>query len=203
VTARREIDSHGVTRQRFLVRSVFAVAAVTGLDAVAPFVTRSLAATGGGDTEALSFMITMEHLQEDFYARALVLPLTAQHRALVEELRVQEGQHLDALKGAVRTLGAVPPRKPRFQIPAHEDEASFLRLAQALEDLGVSAYNGVVAAIESREILAQTATIVQVEARHAAAVRLARGQRPAPDAFDAALERSQAIENLRPLIRPG
>jgi hypothetical protein len=190
-----------MTRGRFLLRAAIAVAGASGTGAVGPFVSRSLAAEGGGDADALSFMITVEHLQNDFYERALAVGLPITHRPLIEELHLQEGQHLRALVKAVRTLGAEPPRKPVFQLPAHEDEASFLRLAQALEDLGVSAYNGVVAAIESREILAQAATIVQVEARHAAAVRLARGVRPAPDAFDAALERSQAVRNLRPLIR--
>jgi ferritin-like protein len=202
VRAPRQTDS-GVTRGGFLLKGVLALAAAGGAGAVGPFVARSLAATGRADAEGLSFMITMEYLQADFYAGALILPLTIEHRALVEQLRLQEGQHLGALNGAVRTLGGDPPSKPRFRLPDHEDEASFLRLAQALEDLGVSAYNGVVAALESREILAQTATIVQVEARHAAAVRLARGQRPSPDAFDAPLQRSQAIANLRPLMRPG
>jgi rubrerythrin len=202
VTPLRQTDRDGMSRLTFLVRGCAAVAGAAGAGAVGPFVTRSLAASGRGDVETLSFMLTVERLQQDFYARALMVPLIAEHRALVEELHQQEGQHADALSRALRTLGAVPPDRPVFRLPAHENAASFLRLAQALEDLGVSAYNGAVAAIESPEILAQAATIVQVEARHAAAVRLARGHRPAPDAFDAAIGRSQAVANLRPLVRP-
>lgn len=191
--------SQGLTRSQLLVRATLATASAAGAGAVGPFVTRVLAADEGGDLDVLSFALTLEHLQTDLYVHGLKLTLTEQPRALVEELRQQEAQHVEALEAAVRKLGGVPPAKPRFVIPAH-DEPSFLRLAQALEDLGVSAYNGAVAAIVSPEIRAAAATVVQVEARHAAAVRLARGQRPAPDAFDGALERSQAIATLRPLL---
>jgi rubrerythrin len=196
------IDVEGSTRASFLGRAALAAASAWGVGAVAPFVSRALAKSPEGDLEALSFALMLEHLQSDFYSHALALPLSAEVLPLVQELREQEAQHVEALQAAVRRLGAALPRKPRFTFPSH-DEKSFLRLAQALEDVGVSAYNGAVAALDSREIVAAAATIVQVEARHAAAIRLARGQRPAPDAFDAALDRSQAVVTLRPLVERG
>ena len=58
---------------------------------------------------------------------------------------------------------------------AFADEKSFLKTAQTFEDLGVSAYNGAAPAIESKEVLAAAGGIVQVEARHAAAIRSLRG----------------------------
>jgi rubrerythrin len=189
-----------LTRSQLLLRAALAAASAAGAGAVGPVVARALAKDDSADLDVLSFALTLEHLQSDLYIHGAKLALSPQGRTLVEELGQQEDQHVAALEAAVRKLGGVPPAKPRFVIPAH-DEPTFLRLAQALEDLGVSAYNGAVAAIASPEILAAAATIVQVEARHAAAVRLARAQRPAPDAFDAALDRSQAIQNLRPLLR--
>lgn len=192
--------SDGLTRSQLVLRAVLAAASAAGAGAVGPVVSRALAAADEGDAGILSFALTLEHLQSDLYVHGSKLALSDKPRALVEELGRQEAQHVKALEAAVRKLGAVPPAKPRFVIPAH-DEPTFLRLAQALEDLGVSAYNGAVALIASPEILAAAATVVQVEARHAAAMRLARGQRPAPDAFDAAVERSQAIANVRPLLR--
>jgi len=189
-----------LTRSELLLRGALATASAAGAGAVGPFVSRALAKDDSSDLDVLSFALTLEHLQSDLYVHGAKLALSDEPRTLVAELGEQEAQHVKALEAAVRKLGGVPPAKPRFVIPAH-DEATFLRLAQALEDLGVSAYNGAVAAIASPEILAAAATVAQVEARHAAAVRLARGHQPAPDAFDAALERSQAIANLRPLLR--
>jgi rubrerythrin len=191
--------SSSLTRSQLLLRAALAAASAAGAGAAGPLVSRALA-KGNGDLDVLTFALTLEHLQSDLYVHGAKLVLTDPTRALVEELGEQEGQHVKALEAAVRKLGGAPPTKPRFVIPAH-DEPTFLRLAQALEDLGVSAYNGAVAAIASPEILAAAATIAQVEARHAAAVRIARGQRPSPDAFDAAVEQSQALANLRPLVQ--
>jgi rubrerythrin len=188
-----------LTRSQLLLRTALAAVSAAGAGAAGPLVGRALA-KGDGDLDVLSFALTLEHLQSDLYVHGAKLVLTDPTRMLVQELGEQEAQHVKALEAAVRKLGGAPPAKPRFVIPAH-DEPTFLRLAQALEDLGVSAYNGAVASIASPEILAAAATIVQVEARHAAGVRIARGQRPSPDAFDAALEQSQALANLRPLVR--
>lgn len=192
--------SERLTRSQLLLRAVLAAASTAGASAAGPVVARALAKGDGEDLDVLLFGLTLEHLHSDLYVHGAKLALSPQAQALVQELGQQEDQHVVALEAAVRKLGGVVPAKPRFVIPAH-DEPTFLRLAQALEDLGVSAYNGAVGSIVSPAILAQAATIVQVEARHAAAWRLARGQRPAPDAFDAALDRSQAIQNLKPLLR--
>jgi hypothetical protein len=48
------------------------------------------------------------------------------------------------------------------------------------EDTGVSAYNGAAPAIKSKDLLATAGAIVQVEARHAAAIRLQNSAPPAP-----------------------
>ena len=50
-------------------------------------------------------------------------------------------------------------------------QKDFEKLAITLEDTGVSAYNGAAPMIKSTEVLAAAGSIVQVEARHAAALR--------------------------------
>jgi hypothetical protein len=41
---------------------------------------------------------------------------------------------------------------------------------------------------------------VQVEARHAAAIRLLRGEAPAPEAFDRTLDKGAVLKAVKPLI---
>jgi hypothetical protein len=76
-------------------------------------------------------------------------------------------------------------------------EWRFLTLAQTLEDTGVSAYNGAAPRIRSGEVLAAAGGI---EARHAALIRLARGEDPAPAAFDAALDQQNVLDAVKPFI---
>ena len=80
------------------------------------------------------------------------------------------------------------------------DLASFLELAQTLEDTGVSAYNGAAPAIESKEVLGAAGSIVQIEARHAAAIRFVNKVSTAPDAFDEALEMQAVLDAVKPFI---
>lgn len=56
-------------------------------------------------------------------------------------------------------------------------------------------------AIKSKELLATAGSIVQVEARHAARVRLARNQPPAPNAFDPTLTQRQVLKAVQPFIQ--
>ena len=51
---------------------------------------------------------------------------------------------------------------------AFASEKAFLKLAQTLEDTGVSAYNGAGPMIKRAEVLGAAGSIVQIEARHAA-----------------------------------
>lgn len=82
------------------------------------------------------------------------------------------------------------------------DQASFLELAQALEEVGVGAYNGAAPSIKSKEVLAAAGGIVQIEARHAAAIRALRGQNPTPNgAFDKTLTKEETLKQAKPFIK--
>jgi hypothetical protein len=65
----------------------------------------------------------------------------------------------------------------------------------------VYAYNGAAPQIKSKEVLAAAGGIVQVEARHAAAIRLQRGENPAPDAFDKTLSTDEVLKAVQPFVK--
>ena len=52
-----------------------------------------------------------------------------------------------------------------------------------------------------KDILAAAGSIVQVEARHAAAIRLLRGETPAPEAFDRTLDKGAVLKAVKPLVK--
>ncbi len=102
----------------------------------------------------------------------------------------------------MKKLGGKPVAEPKFNFE-YSDTAGFLKLAQTFEDTGVSAYNGAGPMIKSKEVLAAAGGIVQVEARHAAAIRLQNKEEPAPAAFDSPLERKAGPEGRRTVHRVG
>jgi rubrerythrin len=191
------IQISGMSRQAFILRGAMAAGAVYGGGMVAPFVSTALGQSG--DADILNFALTLEYLEAAFYAKATGLKLSGEASKLAKEIGRHESEHVLALKKAIKSLGATPVASPRFSFPIG-DEASFLRLAQTLEDTGVSAYNGAAPSIASKDILAAAGSIVQVEARHAAAIRLLRGESPAPEAFDRTLDRAAVLRAVKPLI---
>ncbi|WP_320672116.1 ferritin-like domain-containing protein [Patulibacter defluvii] len=196
------IEVAGDTRQAFLLKAVLAGAAASGVGLVGPTVRRALAAGEMGDVDVLNFALTLEHLETAFYRVGRTLDLRDEVAATARRFGREEAEHVAALTATIEQLGGKPAAAPRFRFPVR-DEASFLRLATTLEDTGVSAYNGAAPAIRSKEVLAAAGSIVQVEARHAAVIRLLRGKDPAPRGFDVASEKDAVVRAITPLIRSG
>ncbi|MDQ2909966.1 MAG: ferritin-like domain-containing protein [Actinomycetota bacterium] len=194
------IEIEGLTRSAFIVKGALVAGSVYGGMAIAPFVSEALAQSGGGDVEVLNFALTLEYLEAAFYEKAVDLRLDSSTKQLAQLLGSHEAAHVAALTQTIRKLGGKPVAKPAFAFPI-SDQASFLKLAQVLEDTGVGAYNGAAPAITSKEVLAAAGSIVQVEARHAAAIRLANRVLPAPAAFDQALTKDQVLPKVKPLIK--
>ena len=69
------------------------------------------------------------------------------------------------------------------------------------EDLGVGAYNGAGPSIKSKEVLAAAGSIVQVEGRHAGAVRLLNGDKIAPSPFDKGIPMAEVLMKAKPFIK--
>ncbi len=194
------VEVEGLTRSSFILKSALAAGSVYGASTVAPFVGQAFA-KGQSDVDILNFALTLEYLEADFYAKALKKAgLGGELKKLAQQFGDAEQQHVDALTATVKDLGGTPATKPRFSFPI-SDRASFLKLATTLEDTGVSAYNGAGPSIKSAKVLAAAGSIVQVEARHAAAIRLQANKQPSPNAFDKTLSKQKVLAAVKPLIK--
>jgi rubrerythrin len=195
----KDIEVTGHTRSAFLVRGALATGSLYGAGAVGGFVTRAFA-QGGGDVDILNFALTLEYLEAAFYKEGLKSAgLSGDAKKLATEIADHEQQHVDALTQTIKKLGGKPVAAPGVKFP-FTDQKSFLKLAQVFEDTGVSAYNGAAPMISSKEVLGAAGSIVQVEARHAAAIRLLNGANPSPAAFDPTLSKKQVLKAVKPFI---
>ena len=198
------IKVHGMTRESFLLRSTLAGAAAYGTLSATGLITKALADTGSGDVDILHYALTLEYLETEFYTQAAkqVKGLSDYEMKLTKELRDNESEHVDALAATVKKLGGKPVAKPTFDFGgAFGSRAVFLKTANTLEDTGVSAYNGAAPMIASAEVLGAAGGIVQVEARHAAMIRLVRNKPPAPLAFDRASDMEEILAAVKPFIK--
>jgi hypothetical protein len=195
-------EVHGMTRGSFILRGALATGALYGTSAVAPFVSQALAGTGGGDAEILNFALTLEYLEAAFYTvKGKQVGLSGQAKAYAREFGSEEVAHVSALTAAIKQLGGKPVAKPTFVFPA-TDESSFLSLASVLENTGVGAYNGAAPSLKSKAVLASAGSIVQTEARHAAAIDLLIGMSPTPNqGFDRPLTKAEVLAKAGALIK--
>jgi rubrerythrin len=195
------IEVSGLTRSSFLVRGALAAGSVYGAGAVGGFVTQAFAQGGGGDLDILNFALTLEYLEAAFYKDGISRgKLGSAAKKLATEIGDHETQHVAALTQTIKQLGGKPVAAPKVAFP-FTDEKSFLKLAQVFEDTGVSAYNGAAPAIRSKDVLGAAGSIVQVEARHAAAIRLMNGAKASPAAFDPTLGKAQVLKAVKPFIK--
>jgi hypothetical protein len=193
-------DSGDLSRGDVILKGALAAGAVYGTFMVGPYVRKALAMSGGGDVEILNFALTLEYLESTFYREAKTrAKASGELKSLIGLLADDENQHVDALTATIRQLGGKPVSEPKFEFP-YNNTAGFLKLAQSFEDTGVSAYNGAGPMIKSKEVLGAAGSIVQVEARHAAAIRLQNKEEPAPEAFDPSLDEAQVLKAVEPFI---
>ena len=193
------IEIQGISRGAFLVRGALATGAALGAASVTPWVTRAIAQDGGGDVAILNFALTLEYLEADFYRQAGKLSLRGRYRSLARDFGAHEQEHVDAIRATIGQLGGKPVKSPTFAFGLKR-QADFEKLAVTLEDTGVSAYNGAAPMIKSKEVLAAAGSIVQVEARHAAALRFLGGMKPTKGAFDKTLSQAAVLKAVKPLI---
>lgn len=194
------IEVHGMTRASFILRGALLAGATLGVGAVSPFVSDALAASS--DIDILNFALTLEMLETDFYKhKATEVHLSGEAKTLAAQFAGEEQQHVDALTQAIKAGGGTPVKHPTFVFPA-TDQASFLALAYTLENTGVSAYNGAGPALKNKQLLAAAGSIVQVEARHAAAIGVLTNKPVTPNGgFDKPLSKAQVLKIAGPLIK--
>jgi len=178
----------GTSRSDFLRKAAVGGGGLLGGSALLGGLAGKAVAAGTGnkadDIKIGNFALTLEYLEAEFYVQALRTAglQPSRLRVLTVAVRNHELAHVKALKGI---LGSAAVAKPRFNFGAAvRSVRAFHSTAIVLEDTGVAAYGGQVAAINSGSILSAAAQILAVEARHAAAFRQLKGQSPAPLAFN-------------------
>ncbi len=193
------VEVHGVTRASFILRGAIAAGAVYGATAVGPYVSSAFAA--GGDIDILNFALTLEYLETDFYkVKGRSVGLSGEARTIARSFGHEEAEHVTALSSAIKAAGGKPVSKPKFNFPV-TDQASFLKLAYTLENVGVGAYNGAGPSLMNKMYLAAAGSIVQVEARHAATIALLTGMKITPNGgFDKPMSKTAVLKAAGPLI---
>ncbi len=195
-------EVQGMTRSALILRGALATTAAFGATATTGFVSRALAQSSGDDS-ILRLALTLEYLEATFYERAIKsVPLSRENRQLAELVGGHERQHVAKLRDVLDRLGSSSSteRGLRFSFPMRTEQ-DFLSIAVRLEDTGVSAYSGAAPFVRSPEVLALAGSIVQIEGRHASALRSAAGQLFAPNAFDKSIPLDQAVSDAVPYIR--
>jgi hypothetical protein len=196
------VEVKGLTREAFLLRGTLAAVAVGGLGAVGPFLTDAFAQSPAGDVAILNYALTLEYLESDFYnVKGKAVGLSGAAKTLASLIGGHEAAHVSGLAAAIKAAGGTPATKPTFKFPV-TNQATFLNLASLLENTGVKAYNGQGPKLQNKQYLATAGAIVQIEARHAAAINYMIGKSPTPDgAFDTTLDMPAVLKAVTPLIK--
>jgi hypothetical protein len=183
-------DDARLSRGDVLLKGALVVAAAYGVNAVGPYVSNALAEVKG-DVNVLNYLMPFEYLQVSLYNRVNSeindkgekLALKKKEKDFVELLLEEEGQHVGAMKELIERLGGKPVEKGGYAF-AFRDFFSFLILAGSIETTAVGALNGAIQKLKSPEARELAYSIVQVEARQAATLRIGVGEEPTFYTFD-------------------
>ena len=163
---------------------------------------------GLGDAAILGFALQLERLEGAFYAQGVDSGLfSGPALAQIAAIRDHEMAHVDALAGTLASLGAPVPPPPQLTFPpdATSSPATFLGLAATLEPVGIGAYGGAAAALESKDLLAAALSIHNVECQHRVAINILNGVLPPNNlAFEPSLPFGAVVEAVAPFgVTPG
>lgn len=140
------------------------------------------------DVDVLNYALTLEHLEAAFYEMAPDYDLGSDGfgnniNEWVAVIGEHEAAHVATLTQVVTDLGGMPVERAEYDFGV-TDAASFLAVAQVLENVGVAAYDGAGQFLRNAELLTAAGSIVAVEARHAAYLNLLNMESPFPAAFE-------------------
>lgn len=162
-----------------------------------PAAAAAAAAPALSDVDILNFALTAEHLESEYYKQGfakfsmqdfMALGLTEGQVKSLMNVGQTEATHVTTLMSAITGAGAKPVEACTYNFDAALASAdAMVKTARVLEAVGVSAYLGAAPLVNSSDVLAAAGSIVTVEARHQAFIRLASGAEPVPAAFDTAL----------------
>jgi Ferritin-like domain len=164
------------------------------------------------DAAILNYLLRVEYVQAELYREGLSDFTTAARirqfdvyggQPTIDTLRSfsdQENQHIEGLRSLVTRLGMTPLPPCTVSFPRFDTAAELVQFSLAIENLGVSAYLGVVPLLRIPQVQTGVASIATVQARHAAYVGLLNGQSPAPAAADTPRSREEILSLLDPYI---
>jgi rubrerythrin len=167
-------------------KKVALAAVATGVATSVQAEKRSTAEAQTALTDALQLALTLEYLEDEFYAMGLAKAglIPAADRAVIQQISKHEAAHVSFLKAALTSMSVTPVAKPTFDFTVKgnfqpfTDYNQFMVLAQAFEDTGVRAYKGQAGNVASnKDVLQAALQIHAVEARHAAQIRRMRGNK--------------------------
>ncbi len=141
-------------------------------------------AAPAGVIAVLQYALTLEHFEARFYTDGFTLaPIPAADKPAIQIIRDSEAKHVTFLQKVITGAGATPvPPKATYDFTAmgtfptvFTSYATFLAVAQVLEDTGVRAYKGRAGELKGQKVYLTAALgIHAVEARHAAKIRYMR-----------------------------
>jgi rubrerythrin len=156
---------------------------------------------GKGDLGIAGYALTLEYLEADFYRQAAASgKLSGKVLSVAKQFGHEEMQHVQALEGTIKKAGGKLPPKPKGKFPL-KNQASILKLAATVENLGAAAYLGQAPRIKDKEILAAALAIHAVEGRHAAVLNSVTGADISPDgAFAVPADAATVLAKVKPFI---
>jgi hypothetical protein len=199
--------SRGVTRRNFLLTAATTAGAAAVADTAFAQDPRVVL-----DTAVLNFLLRVEYVQAELYREGLNDFTTAARirqfdpyggQPTIDTLRSfsdQELAHIDALRQLIVRLGGSPLPQCTVNFPRFNAAIDLMHLAFAIENVGVSAYLGVVPLLRIPQVQTAVASIASVQSRHAAYVGVLNGQSPAPAAADTPRSRDEILALLDPYI---
>lgn len=207
LTPVRAIFSHA-SRRRFIRSATLAGGGVAAVSLFNGNAAHAQDARMAQDISVLNYALTLERLEADFYVEGLQRFGAGDFAAFgianlfdrLRDIRDHEVAHVQTLTTVVRNLGAAPVEGGSFSFP-YTDARSFLRVAQVLENTGVSAYDGAIALLRTPQLQTASATIATVEARHAAFLNFVNGDNPFPSATDTPRSPGDIVAAIQPFVR--
>jgi hypothetical protein len=160
------------------------------------------------DIDVLNYALTLEHLENAFYrdlGDQFDLGTDAFNQSIGDRIAAigeHEAAHVETLIVTIETIGGTAVEEAEYDFGV-TDAATFLATAAALENTGVSAFDGAGQFLESADLLTAAGTIVAVEARHASYLNLITGVLPFPAAFETPLTPEEVLEIAGPFIVTG
>jgi Ferritin-like domain len=178
-----QADLDGITRSSFFTKAAVGGGAVLGSGAIMgmlPELAAAVKPSKKNDLKILNFALTLENLEATFYAEAV--NGGALSGAVLETAKLiadHEKTHVNTLVKTIKALGGKPGNSPKFDFKGTTgNQGTFLQTAFVLENTGVHAYLGQAGNLLDKKLLAAAASIVTVEARHAAAIAGLIGDKP-------------------------